>query len=420
MTSNNINNTIEEFFQSEEDKNKQENEENYKINTILHKLNDEDVNENNLTKNNNNENSQNNNNFNSNINEIESQLIELGFNEIYSKRIIQYYHPLNLEEAIDYLSMNQGIIQHRFIQEKNLDICFLCGEKKEIHLDYNKENEDLKSIATLKEINLSLNIDNNEISKNESKTKKENSDFELEKICEVCTNNFVSNKENTLEKCGHSFCNNCWYNFLYIQIQENKLSYIKCLNYNCKEKLSEKFIINLLQDNIELINKYKRYKLELEIINSSNKKFCPFPNCDSYLELKDEKNKDVTCLNNHTFCFFCLKKPHGKISCNENLDSSMIEFAQNNFVKKCPNCGIITEKSSGCNHIICAKCNYQWCWLCNEKYESGHYNNSKCKGYQFFKPKDEYDIKLAFEGKIELNESQRQYNIENINDIDCF
>jgi hypothetical protein len=200
LTSNNINNTIEEFFQSEEDKNKQENEENYKINTILHKLNDEDVNENNLTKNNNNENSQNNNNFNSNINEIESQLIELGFNEIYSKRIIQYYHPLNIEEAIDYLSMNQGIIQHRFIQEKNLDICFLCGEKKEIHLDYNKENEDLKSIATLKEINLSLNIDNNEISKNESKIKKENSDFELEKICEVCTNNFYIKQREHIRK----------------------------------------------------------------------------------------------------------------------------------------------------------------------------------------------------------------------------
>jgi len=41
----------------------------------------------------------------------------------------------------------------------------------------------------------------------------------------------------------------------------------------------------------------------------------------------------------------------------------------------------------------------------------GLYNQGKCKGYQFFKPQDEYDIKLAFEGKIQLNESQIQPNI---------
>jgi len=172
-------------------------------------------------------------------------------------------------------------------------------------------------------------------------------------------------------------------------------------------------IINLLNNDYELIRKYKRFKTELEILNDPNKKLCPFPECDSYLELKDIKIKEVTCLNKHTFCFLCLQKPHGKLPCNENLDKSIIEFAKKNFVKKCPKCSIITEKTSGCNHIICSKCNYQWCWLCNGKYINGHYNQGKCKGYQYFKPQDEYEIKLAFEGKIQLNESQIQPNLNN-------
>jgi hypothetical protein len=61
--------------------------------------------------------------------------------------------------------------------------------------------------------------------------------------------------------------------------------------------------------------------------------------------------------------------------------------------------------------MTCTKCKYQWCWLCNGKYTYEHYLEGKCKGYQFFRPKDENEIQLAFEGKIELNMSQRQQDI---------
>ena len=96
------------------------------------------------------------------------------------------------------------------------------------------------------------------------------------------------------------------------------------------------------------------------------------------------------------------------------MKDSLAEYAKNNFLKKCPNCNIITEKNSGCNHITCTKCNYQWCWLCNGKYSTDHFTQGKCKGYQFFQPKDEYDIKLAFEGKIQLEDSQIQESLSDI------
>ena len=238
--------------------------------------------------------------------------------------------------------------------------------------------------------------------------------------CEVCNEMFTVHEKNKVKKCGHAFCSNCWYDFLSIKIKENKLPSIKCLNYNCKEKLNDEFIIRLLNHNNDLIRKYKRYKLELEIINDPNRKLCPYPNCDSYLELKQIRHKDVTCKNNHTFCFECLKKPHGKLPCNANLDKSMKEYAKNNFVKKCPKCSIITEKNNGCNHITCTKCGYQWCWLCNQEYDANHFTGGKCKGFQFFQPKNEYEIKLMMEGKInydELSISQRQFH-DNSNNSD--
>jgi len=176
------------------------------------------------------------------------------------------------------------------------------------------------------------------------------------------------------------------------------LTSIKCLNYKCQEKLSDKFIMHLLNNNNELIKKYNKYKLEYEILNNPNKKSCPFPNCDSYLELKNPKVKNVTCLNNHTFCFFCLQKPHGKLPCKEKLDKSIIEFAKKNFVKRCPNCYIVTEKNSGCNHIICAKCKYQWCWLCNEKYTYEHYSKENAKDINFL------DLKMKMKFNLLLKE----------------
>jgi len=362
---------------------------------------------------------------------IVEQLIEIGYNKIYSKRLVAFYHPRTIDEALNYFLNDGGIIQHFYIEDRESPenkTCFLCGERKEIHLGYIPENNnnnliienDINSKSKIiNELNkYIINEDNNinkELISNENNLISNNS-FNKEE-CPICSNLFIPCSRNKLEICGHSFCNDCWYNFLSIKIEENKLTFIKCLNYECQEKLSDEFIINLLNSNKKLIEKYKKYKLELDIINDANKKFCPFPNCNSYAELKDIKEKYVKCQNNHIFCFLCLEKPHGNKPCKDKLDKSLIKYFKNNFVKKCPHCGIITEKSEGCNHITCSKCSYQWCWLCNEKYNVEHFREGKCKGYQFFKPKNEEDIKLAFEGKITLNESQRQNDLEDENQI---
>ena len=401
------------------------------------------------------------------INSIITQLCEFGYDSVYSRRVFYYLHPVDLEEALNYMAVENGIIQHRFVHNRSTsnNMCYICGEKQGIHLKelnlsiYSNNNENSleedkkdqkeKNEPNLNQIQSNGMINNNNFDNYPKKTlnsyEQSNNDYlssesqsiifkaekekpknfvainikedlnsKKEKIeCEVCNEMFIVNKDNKVEKCGHAFCSNCWYDFLSIKIKENKLASIKCLDYICKEKLKDEFIINLLNSDFDLIKKYKRYKLELEIINDPNKKLCPYPNCDSYLELKQILNKDVKCKNNHAFCFVCLKSPHGKLPCNGNLDKSIEEYAMNNFVKKCPKCSIIIEKNDGCNHITCTKCGYQWCWLCNEEYNVNHFRGGKCKGFQFFQPKNEYEIQLIMEGKINYNDisnSQRQFN----------
>lgn len=44
-------------------------------------------------------------------------------------------------------------------------------------------------------------------------------------------------------------------------------------------------------------------------------------------------------------------------------------------VSLCPNCITRVQKESGCNHMTCMACGYEWCWLCREKYTNWHYSS---------------------------------------------
>ena len=145
--------------------------------------------------------------------------------------------------------------------------------------------------------------------------------------------------------------------FYLLKLKKIKYLLLNVYIMNAENKLSDDFIIKLL--NLKELN--EKYKFELKIVNNPNKKFYPNPDCNSYLELKNEKdkNKNVKYLNVHIFCFIYLKEPHKNSQCENNLDNSLIYFSNNHFIKKCPNCSIVTEKNEGCNHITCSKSNYQ-------------------------------------------------------------
>ena len=69
-------------------------------------------------------------------NPILFQLIEFGIEPKYSKRILQYFHPQNIDEALDYLETKNGVVQHGFINDRNKinKNCYLCGEARELHI----------------------------------------------------------------------------------------------------------------------------------------------------------------------------------------------------------------------------------------------------------------------------------------------
>ncbi len=336
----------------------------------------------------------------SSYNEDFQILEEMGYDSIMIKKVYAFLKPQSIEQAVNLMTEQEGIYYHNFFKDykHKKKTCYICGKLPEYHTDYlpeelNEEiNNELKSNNELLETKIQLSNYNG---------------F----ICPICGDSFDLNSKDIIKYniCEDTYCSHCWFSYLQSKIDEG-FGNIKCMNFNCKEKLNDEFIKSIIKDNKKLMEKYNKFSLKMEILNNKNKKFCPVKNCDSYGE-KTSKNKYVTCKKGHKFCFNCLKNWHGNEECEKKEEEDFKIWKQGKIIKQCPNCKMWTEKNEGCNHMTCAECKYQWCWLCNGKYDSNHYYKGKCNGLQFYKPKSEEDIKRVLEMTHSERNKMRSNNI---------
>ena len=123
-------------------------------------------------------------------------------------------------------------------------------------------------------------------------------------------------------------------------------------------------------------------------------RWCPAIDCVQLVEIlsqpkimeDDEKNPEngrksvdndlsqiavVTCAQGHEFCFNCHYENHLPCPCwlakswikRCEDDSETVNWIDAN-TQGCPRCQAVIEKNGGCNHIICVKCSYEFCWIC--------------------------------------------------------
>ena len=298
----------------------------------------------------------------------ENTLKEIGFDEAMIKKVYIFLKPRNIDEAIELMTSIDGIYQHDFYESRansNNKLCFICKKERQFHIGENRmtigEEEDYPSQRDSSQFRISDGT---------------------EKECLICLESFDRNVGIILQ-CGHFCCDNCFYNYLKTQINSAKVAKLQCFIKDCDYVLNEDFILEKLKDDKALVDKYKVFKQRAEIFLSKDKKFCPEPDCNSYLQ--QSKDKYVQCENGHKYCYICLKKWHGKSPCDEELDKDFQIWKKDKVVKQCPRCKIYTEKNEGCNHMTCTECKYQWCWLCEGEYQEGHFRRGTCNGLQFAK-----------------------------------
>ena len=206
--------------------------------------------------------------------------------------------------------------------------------------------------------------------------------------CQICLENVDKDGAYIPTNCtmSHEFCRDCMVAYTSHEITEGNVDSMACpliSSSQCNGQLEDYEVESLVDGSL-----YERYTALKEKRRDPNNRECP--QCDKII-LGSPHNPKMHCIDcDVNFCFF-----HSNAHPNESCEAYIVRTRAGERLNKkylqahsrpCPSCGLMTEKSGGCNHMTCHVCHGQWCWLCGREYEPDHYditNYLGCPGAQF-------------------------------------
>ena len=219
--------------------------------------------------------------------------------------------------------------------------------------------------------------------------------------CSICLQEI---KEKFTLTCGDFFCRYCMRNLILEGIKKiANLDKLCCPS--CNDKIKEDTIKKLLTE--EEFETYHKLITKIEGLKNKERIPCPYPDCPGWAEESQSSHNILCCINGHDFCKKCQevvdfngKDKNNKHKCYENISEEEHQtiqfFKKNKSFRKCPKCqSMVVREGGGCNNMTCTNiwCGYEFCWICNRKYDESHYKNPLSMCFGLSEMKD--DGKLA-------------------------
>uniref|UniRef100_A0A5S6QZB9 RBR-type E3 ubiquitin transferase n=1 Tax=Trichuris muris TaxID=70415 RepID=A0A5S6QZB9_TRIMR len=201
--------------------------------------------------------------------------------------------------------------------------------------------------------------------------------------CPVCCVRQPAEVFPRLTYCSHLTCHGCLVQYLQLQISESRVN-LTCPE--CSEQLHPNDIYEILADKPQVIEKYEEFSVRRVLMSDPDTRWCPAPDCSYAViatscaacpELKCER---PGC--GASFCYHCKMIWHSNQTCDEarakrrSIASSPIEIdVKPGDIKACPRCRtyIVKMNDGSCNHMMCALCGVEFCWLCLKEISDLHY-----------------------------------------------
>nr|XP_012620819.1 E3 ubiquitin-protein ligase RNF19B isoform X3 [Microcebus murinus] len=209
--------------------------------------------------------------------------------------------------------------------------------------------------------------------------------------CPLCLMRLPPERAPRLLSCPHRSCRDCLRHYLRLEISESRVP-ISCPE--CSERLNPHDIRLLLADP-PLMHKYEEFMLRRYLASDPDCRWCPAPDCGyAVIAYGCASCPKLTCEREGCqteFCYHCKQIWHPNQTCDmarqqraqtlrvRTKHTSGLSYGQESGpaddIKPCPRCSayIIKMNDGSCNHMTCAVCGCEFCWLCMKEISDLHY-----------------------------------------------
>ncbi|XP_036304578.1 E3 ubiquitin-protein ligase RNF19B isoform X4 [Pipistrellus kuhlii] len=209
--------------------------------------------------------------------------------------------------------------------------------------------------------------------------------------CPLCLVRLPPERAPRLLSCPHRSCRDCLRHYLRLEISESRVP-ISCPE--CSERLNPHDIRQLLADP-PLMHKYEEFMLRRYLAADPDCRWCPAPDCGyAVIAYGCASCPKLTCGREGCqteFCYHCKQIWHPNQTCDmarqqraqtfrvRTKHTSGLSYGQESGpaddIKPCPRCSayIIKMNDGSCNHMTCAVCGCEFCWLCMKEISDLHY-----------------------------------------------
>ncbi|XP_024612323.1 E3 ubiquitin-protein ligase RNF19A isoform X3 [Neophocaena asiaeorientalis asiaeorientalis] len=295
-------------------------------------------------------------------------------------------------------------------KKRRISIGSLFRRKKDNKRKSRELNGGVDGIASIESIHSEMCTDKNSIFS--TNTSSDNGLTSISKQvgdfieCPLCLLRHSKDRFPEIMTCHHRSCVDCLRQYLRIEISESRVN-ISCPE--CTERFNPHDIRLILSDDV-LMEKYEEFMLRRWLVADPDCRWCPAPDCGyAVIAFGCASCPKLTCGREGCgteFCYHCKQIWHPNQTCDaarqeraqslrlRTIRSSSISYSQESGaaditnsrirdsescladdIKPCPRCAayIIKMNDGSCNHMTCAVCGCEFCWLCMKEISDLHY-----------------------------------------------
>ena len=195
--------------------------------------------------------------------------------------------------------------------------------------------------------------------------------------CSIC----FSQKDVFYRKpcCTRLVCKDCMLQIIRTKVNDG-IVHIPCPNPECNEVLNDQEVVVAIGEDAEMRDKYDRFALDAR--KGGSKKTCP--RCGFITEHKlprkfrlKEEDVKLRCTScDLEWCFKCHAPWHEGATCKafrtgekhfREWTKGLRENGDANC-QRCPMCRVYIQRTTGCDHMTCNRCDTEFCYKCGGLY----------------------------------------------------